>query len=133
MSLYTYRAHCSRVVDADTIDLEWIDLGFGVQQRPTMSQSLRMRFAYVNAYETTRRGGTTVEQKALGLEAKAWLKDAIEGREILIRSVKGGASGNFGRFLVWVWPGDYWAEQLTEADSLNMAIIDYGWGVPYER
>jgi len=76
-------------------------------------------------------GGTTEEQKILGLTAKAWLKNQIEGELIRVVTVKGGDRGNFGRFLVWVYPDGSPTEVLEQAASFNMAIIDRGWGVPY--
>lgn len=129
--LYTYRAECSRVVDGDTIDLAWLDLGWGVRLYPTPDEPLRLRFAGVNAYETTLRNGTTPEQKALGIEARAWLADEIEGKRIRVRSVLGGKRGSFGRFLVWVWPDGDPDDTPDTATSLNVAIIERGWGVPY--
>jgi endonuclease YncB( thermonuclease family) len=122
LSLYTYRARVRRVVDGDTIDLDWVDLGWGVRMFPTESEPLRLRFAGVNAYETSLRGDTTEEEKALGKIAKAWLAGEVEGCEVLVRTVKGGERGNFGRFLVWV-------HDATGAICYNTEIIDRGWGV----
>jgi len=61
--LYCYRAKVRRVIDGDTIELEWWDFGLGQRWHYTEARPLRVRFAHVNAYETSLRGGTTPEQK----------------------------------------------------------------------
>ncbi len=133
--MYTYRADVSRVVDGDTIDLAWIDLGFGVRLFPTSAQPLRVRFAHTNAYETSLRGDTTKDEKQLGLECKAWLAERIEGKQVRIRTEKDGSRGNFGRWLVWVWDDGQDDEVLTELldESYNQQILDMGYGVPYNK
>ena len=130
--MYTYRARVSRVVDGDTVDLAWVDLGWGIQIRPSSAEPLRIRFAGINAYETSLRGGTTPEQKLLGLEAKSWLQKVCEGEVVRIQTVKGGERGNFGRYLAWVWTDGPEGEALSVGESLNMQIVDHGWGVLYE-
>ena len=131
--MYTYRGEVSRVVDGDTLDMAWVDLGWGVRLHPSPSEPLRLRLAFVNAYETTLRGGTTPEQKALGIECREHLKSCIEGRVVRIRTVRGGDRGSFGRFLVWVWDDGPEDEHLGLEGSYNITIVDRGWGVPYSR
>ena len=65
--MFEYRATCVHVSDGDTIDLADMDLGFGI----TMTQTQRFRLAGINTYETSLRGGTTPEEKEIGLKAKA--------------------------------------------------------------
>lgn len=127
--MYEYEAEVSRVIDGDTVDMAWVDLGFGIRLFPSPTQKLRFRFEYCNAYETTLRGDTTPEQKALGLECKAWLKGEIEGKIVIVRTVRGGDRGNFGRWLAWVWRV---GQETVEATSINYEIIERGYGVPYE-
>ena len=129
--MYTYRASVDRVVDGDTIDLSWWDLGAGTWLFPTKVNPLRLRLAGINAFETVLRGDTTPAQKQLGLEAKAWLAAQIGGSVVRIRTVKSGDLGSFSRWLVWVWPDGPDDEVLTKATSLNQQIIDRNWGVPY--
>lgn len=131
--MYDYRAKVARVVDADTLDLEEIDLGFGMNLRPIPGQPLRVRLDYVDAYETRLGKDTTPEQKQLGLAAKEWMREQVEGRIVRLRTVAAGKRGSFGRWLVWVWNDGDDDEVLDRADSLNMEIIDRGFGVPYER
>lgn len=136
--LYTYRAEVARVVDGDTVDLAWVDLGFGVQLRPSPTEPLRMRLWGIDAYETTRRGGTTEEEKALGLVAKAWLAELVEGCTVRIRTVHGGDRGAFGRWLVIMWPDDgsplaNAVGGLDDSHSYNAQLIARGWAVPYAR
>lgn len=131
--MYDYRARVSRVVDGDTVDLSWLDLGWGSWLVPTQAQPLRLRLAYINAYEVTRRGGTTEHEKAKGLEAKAWLDGQVCGKRVRVRSVKGFERGNFGRLMVWLWHDGPDDEVLRVAASLNMEILRRGWAVPYDR
>lgn len=130
--MYEYRAKVLRVVDGDTIDLEWWDFGAGIKMHAAGDQQLRMRLAHINAYETSLRYGTTPEQKTLGIEAREWLKEQCEGQVVRLRTVKGGARGSFGRYLVWIWPDGDDDDPLLNATSYNQAILDYGWGVVYQ-
>lgn len=88
---YLYRAEVTRVVDGDTIDVD-IDLGFY-----TWLKSQRIRMVGIDAPET--RG----KERPDGLEAKAFLADLIEGKEIIIRTYKGrdggDEKGKWGRWL----------------------------------
>lgn len=129
--LYTYRARVSRVVDGDTIDLEAIDLGFGVTLHGTGSP-LRVRLAHCNAYETRLGKNTTLAQREKGRAAKAWLANLIEGQTIRLHTVGSGEQGAFGRWLAWIWldgPDDH---ILDIGTSINMDVINKGFGVPYE-
>lgn len=129
MSLYSYRAVCSRVVDGDTIELEVIDQGFGDMKFGIPEAKLSFRLAGVNAYETSLRYGTTPEEKVVGLEAKEWLKDLIEGKKIRIRTVRSGAKGNFGRFLAYIYEDGDDHEPLLPSNSLNHTLLEKGYAV----
>ncbi len=131
--MYNYRAKVERVVDGDTIDLEWWDLGAGVRLFPTSTKPLRMRFAGIDAYETSLRGDTTPEEKLKGIEAREWLRREIEGKRVRIRTVLDGETGSFGRFLVWVWPDCEPDEMPSKMDSYNYELIRKGYAVQYER
>jgi len=85
--MYEYKAHCDRVVDGDTI-YATVDVGFYLSTR----QSFRLY--RINTPETRTRD---LEEKAKGLNAKLFLKELIEDKDITIRTEK---AGKFGRFLV---------------------------------
>ena len=124
--MYIYRAKVGRVVDGDTIDLEWIDKGFGEKQFAVGKQPLRLRLFGVNTKETIRRKGTTEADVALGLQAREWMKQVIEGQTVKIKTVKGGQSDHFGRFLVWIWLDGPDDEPLLDSGSLNEELLRRG-------
>lgn len=88
--MYEYNALVTNVVDADTIDV-LCDLGFSTFTKQ------RLRFARINAYEIRLGKNTTEEEKQVGLEAKQYVKDLIEGKEITIRTEKD--TGKYGRYI----------------------------------
>lgn len=104
----------TKVVDGDTIDVI-IDLGFDI-----LFQS-RVRLAGIDTPES--RTSDKME-KALGLEAKAYLKHAIDAsKSVIIRTEKMDSSEKYGRILGWVYlDGD--------SESLNNKMINdgYAWG-----
>jgi micrococcal nuclease len=109
-----YVKKVSKVVDGDTIDVE-IDLGFDI------SFSSRVRLAGIDTPES--RTSDKME-KALGLESKAYLKNAIDSaKTVVIKTEKMNSSEKFGRILGWVF--------LDGSDkSINQKMIDdgYAWG-----
>lgn len=84
---YIYKAMVTNVVDGDTIDVE-IDLGFQI------STVQRLRLMGIDTPEI--RG----PEKKEGLKVKQYVKDLIEGKEILIETHK---VGKFGRYVVDIW------------------------------
>ncbi len=69
-SCYNFRVtEINRVVDGDTIDVT-IDLGFDLYKKE------RVRIAGVDTPEKRTRDK---EEKALGLDAIAWMKEKLEG------------------------------------------------------
>jgi len=109
-----YVKKVSKVVDGDTIDVD-IDLGFDI------SFSSRVRLAGIDTPESRT---TNKAEKALGLESKAYLKNAIDSaKTIVIKTEKIDSSEKYGRILGWVF--------LDGADkSINQKMIDegYAWG-----
>lgn len=109
-----YVKKVSRVVDGDTIDVE-IDLGFDI------SFSSRVRLAGIDTPESRT---TDKIEKALGLEAKAYLKHEIDSaKSVVIKTEKMDSSEKYGRILGWVF--------LDGASvSLNEKMIadGYAWG-----
>jgi micrococcal nuclease len=81
-------------VDGDTIDVD-IDLGFDI------SFSSRVRLAGIDTPESRT---TDKMEKALGLEAKAYLKNQIESaKTVVIKTEKMDSSEKYGRILGWLF------------------------------
>ena len=86
-----------------------------------------MRVAGVDTPEKRTRD---LEEKALGLDATAWLKDKLEGAidgddELSIRTELIGGVGKYGRLLGWLYIGD---SNL----SLNEQMITEGYAWEYD-
>lgn len=104
----------TNVVDGDTIDVD-IDLGFSI------SFSSRVRLAGIDTPESRT---TDKMEKALGLEAKAYLKKKItDAKTIVIRTEKLDSSEKYGRVLGWLYIDG-------ETESINNQMINdgYAWG-----
>ena len=84
---FYYGCTVRRVIDGDTIDVD-ADLGFDV------SIKLRLRFAGINTPESRTRN---LEEKALGLAAKARLKEILESADSV--EFESHGKGKFGRVL----------------------------------
>jgi micrococcal nuclease len=109
-----YVKKVTKIVDGDTIDVE-IDLGFDI------SFSSRVRLAGIDTPESRT---TDKMEKALGLEAKAYVKSQIDSaKTVVIKTEKMDSSEKYGRILGWVF--------LDGATvSLNEKMIQDGhaWG-----
>ena len=82
-----YVKKVTKVVDGDTIDVD-IDLGFDI------SFSSRVRLAGIDTPESRTRDKM---EKALGLEAKAYLKSQIDSaKTIVIKTEKMNSSEKYG-------------------------------------
>jgi micrococcal nuclease len=113
--MYEYRVKkLINVVDGDTIDVD-IDLGFDI------SLTKRVRMAGIDTPES--RTSDKME-KALGLEAKEYLKKHIkDAKDIVIKTELPDSSEKYGRILGWVY-----ADGATK--SVNEVMIEdgYAWG-----
>ena len=120
-SCYNFRVtKINRVVDGDTIDVT-IDLGFDLYKKE------RVRVAGV---DTPEKRTKNLEEKALGLDATAWLKTKLEetikgDEELIIRTELKGGVGKYGRLLGWLYVGD---SDL----SLNEQMITEGYAWAYD-
>ena len=120
-SCYNFRVvSIDKVVDGDTIDVT-IDLGFDLFKKE------RVRVAGVDTPEKRTRN---LEEKALGLDATAWIKDHLEGAidgddDLIIRTELDGGVGKYGRLLGWLYIGD-------ATVSLNEQMIDEGYAWAYD-
>jgi len=102
------------VVDGDTIDVI-IDLGFDILF------SSRVRLAGIDTPESRT---TDKAEKALGLEAKEYLKKQLkDAKSVVIRTEKMDSSEKYGRILGWVYVNG-------ESESINNKMINdgYAWG-----
>ena len=84
-----YSAKLVRVVDGDTADA-MIDLGFNTWVKK------RIRFMGVDAWESRTRD---LEEKKLGLAAKAFVKDLLENSDDGKFSIISHGVGKYGRVL----------------------------------
>ena len=102
------------VVDGDTIDVV-IDLGFDILF------ASRVRLAGIDTPESRT---TDKAEKALGLEAKEYLKKQLkDAKSVVIRTEKMNSSEKYGRILGWVYVNG-------DSESLNNKMINdgYAWG-----
>ena len=109
-----YVKKVTKVVDGDTIDVE-IDLGFDI------SFSSRVRLAGIDTPES--RTADKME-KALGLEAKAYLKHEIDSaKSVVIKTEKMDSSEKYGRILGWVF-----LDGSTVSLNEKMITDGHAWG-----
>jgi micrococcal nuclease len=111
---WIYNATLLRVVDGDTADAA-IDCGFNI------SVKKRIRFKSVDTWESRTRN---LEEKKLGLKAKAYTKEMLERNEGKF-TVKSHGVGKYGRLL-----GEIFIK--GEDKSLNQLLIDNGHAYEYE-
>ena len=109
-----YVKKVNKIVDGDTIDVD-IDLGFDI------SFSSRVRLAGIDTPESRT---TDKMEKALGLEAKAYLKHEIESaKAVVIKTEKMDSSEKYGRILGWVF-----LDGATMSLNEKMIADGYAWG-----
>jgi|GEM_PF-252870 len=121
--MYEYRARVLRTVDGDTVDLD-IDLGCSVHVHE------RCRLYGINAPETHGVKKDSEEYRR-GMTATEFLRNMIEGKEVLIRTFK-DKKGKYGRYLVEIWEYTETAEgQILIGPSVNAEMVEAGHAVPY--
>lgn len=102
------------VVDGDTIDV-LIDLGFDILF------ASRVRLAGIDTPESRTKD---LNEKALGLEAKEYLKKQLkDAKSVIIKTEKMDSSEKYGRILGWIYVDN-------NTVSLNDQMIEdgYAWG-----
>ena len=114
---YVYRIKSiTKVVDGDTIDAN-IDLGFDI------SLTKRIRLAGIDSPESRTRD---LEEKALGLETKEWLKKTLEdAKDILIKTEKPDSTEKYGRIIGHLFING-------QETSLNNQMITSGYALAYD-
>lgn len=113
MSLYTYNAELVRVIDGDTIVVDW-DLGARVWLRGE-----KLRLAAINTPEL--RG----DEYEAGHAARSYVLEKLIKHPMRITTIK-DKKGKFGRYLAFV---DY--KKDGEWVSLNSELVDCGHAVNY--
>ncbi len=88
--LYHYTAQVRSVYDGDTCRVD-IDLGLNMWLR-----NEKLRLVRINAPEMTG------PDKALGIASRDFLRGLIDGREIIIETLK-DQRGKYGRYLAEIW------------------------------
>lgn len=88
--LYVYRAKILSVYDGDTVHAD-IDLGLS-----TWIKDEKLRLSRINAPEL--RG----DERPAGLVARDFLRDQIDGKDVLIETIK-DKKGKFGRYIAEIW------------------------------
>ena len=88
-NLYCYKAFVTSVYDGDTCTAD-IDLGLGV-----FVKGEKLRFSRIDAPEI--RG----EEREAGLRSRDFLRDKIDGKQIIVQTVK-DRKGKYGRYLAEV-------------------------------
>ena len=120
MEKYIYRAKLDRVVDGDTVDA-LIDVGFDIWFKK------RIRFKGVDTWESRTRN---LEEKALGLKAKARTKELLE--KVSSKSgyfrIKSYGLGKYGRVLADVFIMDKDGKQW----NVNQTLITEGHAYIYD-
>lgn len=120
MNKYIYRAKLDRVVDGDTVDA-LIDVGFDIWFKK------RIRFKGVDTWESRTRN---LEEKALGLKAKARTKELLE--KVSSKSgyfrIKSYGLGKYGRVLADVFIMDKDGKQW----NVNETLISEGHAYVYD-
>ena len=109
-----YVRKVENVVDGDTIDV-LIDLGFDILF------ASRVRLAGIDTPESRTKD---IAEKALGLEAKEYLKQSLkDAKSVVIKTEKMDSSEKYGRILGWVYING-------DTESLNDKMINdgYAWG-----
>ena len=120
MDKYIYKAKLDRVVDGDTVDA-LIDVGFDIWFKK------RIRFKGVDTWESRTRN---LEEKALGLKAKARTKELLE--KVSSKSgyfrIKSYGLGKYGRVLADIFIMDKDGKQW----NVNKTLISEGHAYIYD-
>ena len=115
--MYEYKCQVKRVVDGDTMDVI-LDLGFDIHH------VVRVRLAGIDTPESRTRD---LDEKARGKLSKAFLKESIKGKKVVLKTRLGNSKGKFGRVIAEVW-GEFEKGSLR---NINELMIKEGYAVKY--
>lgn len=110
--MYEYNCTVNRVVDGDTIDVT-LDLGFSVLYKS------RVRLYGIDTPESRTRDK---DEKVRGLLSKDFLKNAIAGGKVVLKTKLKDSRGKFGRVLAEVWVND---------QNINQNMVEENHAVAY--
>ncbi len=117
MQQYIYKAKCISVYDADSATFV-VDCGFYIKHE------IKTRFLGIDTPELRTKN---LKEKALGLEARDWLRDLILKKQVEIRTYpnknKQSKKGKFGRYLVDVY---------YNGQKVNDLLISKGYARKYD-
>ena len=91
--MYESSCEVKRVVDGDTMDVV-LNLGFDILY------ACRVRLGSIDTPESRTRD---LDEKARGKLSKAFLKETIAGKKIVLRTKLKDSRGKFGRVIAEVW------------------------------
>lgn len=106
--MYEYKAKVVNVVDGDTMDLD-IDVGFEI------TIHTRVRLYGIDTPETRTKDRFEKQQ---GLQAKEFVTNAVDGKEVTVQT---HSQGKFGRYLAVI----YYLKD-GEMVNLNKELISTG-------
>ena len=114
--LYHYKISYVSNYDGDSIKCQ-VDHGFGIFSNQTL------RLAGMDTYEI--RGGTEATKK-LAYEAKSFVKEVLEGNEIIIKTDK-DKQGSFYRYLATIFykRDDEWINLNKELSQRGLTTGKY--------
>jgi len=102
--MYTYSGKIFRVIDGDTC-VVMIDLGFKIFHKATL------RLLDIDCPESRTRD---LVEKARGKEATLFTKNAIDGKDVIVKTTK-DKKGKFGRML---------ADVLYYEDGIELSLVE---------
>lgn len=112
MDLYTYKVKLVKVYDGDTIRAS-LDLGFSIDFGGVDGKGHSFRLARINTPEI--RG----EEREEGLKSKEALVEILEGKDILLKSVK--KPDKYGRYIA-----ELFIEDADEWVNVNDLLVHQG-------
>jgi micrococcal nuclease len=113
--LYHYKAKVKRVVDGDTVVFSEIDLGFEI--------ALKNRKARLLGVDTAELRSSNEDEKVKAFEAKDYMIDRLEGKDVVIKIREYEYVDNFGRIL---------ADVYLEEELINETLLAEGLAVVFE-
>lgn len=113
--MFEYRARVVRVYDGDTIFCR-VDLGFGVKLGMD-TKGVSFRLYGVDTPELNRKA-----EREAGIVARDWLREHIEGKDVILRTHKPDPKDKYGRYL---------AEVILDGVNLNELLVEEGHAVAY--
>jgi micrococcal nuclease len=116
---FWYGAKVLNVIDGDTIDL-MIDLGFNVHHK------IRVRLFGVNTPESRTKD---LAEKAMGLKAKSFTKDWLDGHSWVYVNTIPDKNDKYGRVLAKIYSSE--DIQAPSTACLNTDIIQAGFAREY--